>query len=350
MLENLNTSTNQKYPWLGIVETVSVVGSIGGSIATIFTNQAALASIPLSITVMLNLVNRKLQLEALTKTNQSAIAQIVPVVEASSQQISKVQQLTSDYLQVKNNVQEHSQQLQSDRAAMLQAQSETQSKLEAINTQLTQSRNDFSQLKSDTQEYTEMLQAGQITIAELLQGKAESQIIVDSVAAQLAEIQEIIPSLIEGNSNLMEYAKLQSLYEEQMEVVRKVSHLREVDTATQAIRIAPYDPDAYYKRGIGYQALGDNQGSIADFTEAIKLNPNHASAYYSRGLAHTTLGNKKRAVQDLREAAKLFFEVGDIASYQLAKDASKHIHELNSSVSGEEEVAVEQVAVGSLFE
>ncbi len=337
MQASLNSSNTQDRPWLDLVETVSVVGSIGGSIAAIFINQAALASIPLSITVMLNLVNRRIQLEATAKTNVSAIAQVMPAVEANNQQISQLQQ------QVKSNLEEHSQQLQN---AMLQSLGETQGKFEAIGVQLTQSNSDLSQLKSDSQDYTKILQQSQLEVAELLQSKAEAQIIVDSVAAQLAEIQEIIPSLIEGNSNLMEYAKLQSLYEEQMEIVRKVGYLREIDTSTQAIRITPYDPDAYYKRGISYQALGDTQGSIGDFTEVIKLNSSHASAYYSRGLAHIELGNKKRAVQDLREAAKLFFGIGDITSYQMAKDASKQIHELNSSVSAEDS---EQVAVGSLF-
>jgi len=304
MLEKLNPSNNQNYPWLGIVETVSVVGSIGGSIASIFINQAALAAIPLSITVMLNLVNRRLQIEALSKTNQSAIAQLIQEdvktlekVESNNQHIVQLQQLTLDYPQVKTNVQEHSQSIQTsqtDISYLLQEQSEAQGKIQAIKEQLTQSGTDFSQLKSDTQDY----------------------------------------------------AKLQSLYEEQMEVVKKVGYLQEIDSSTQAIRIAPYNADAYYKRGLSFQALGDQQGSIGDFTEAIQLNPSHASAYYSRGLAHTSLSNKKRAVQDLREAAKLFFEAEDIVSYQIAKDASKQIHELNSSVSAEDS---EQVAVGSLF-
>lgn len=297
MLEKLNPSNNQNYPWLGIVETVSVVGSIGGSIASIFINQAALAAIPLSITVMLNLVNRRLQLEAMSKNNQSAISQLIPAVETNNQQIAQLQQITIDYPQVKSNVQEHSQSIQTNQSEishLRQEQSETQAKIHTINEQLTQSDQDFSQLKSDTQDY----------------------------------------------------AKLQSLYEEQMEVVKKVGYLQEIDSSTQAIRIAPYNADAYYKRGLSFQALGDQQGSIGDFTEAIQLNPSHASAYYSRGLAHTSLGNKKRAVQDLREAAKLFFEAEDIVSYQIAKDASKQIHELNSSVSAEDS---EQVAVGSLF-
>ncbi len=183
-------------------------------------------------------------------------------------------------------------------------------------------------------------------MAELLQDKSEVRSIVDSLTTQVVEIQEIIPSLIEGNSNLMDYAKLQSLYEEQMEVVKKVGYLREIDSSTQAIRITPYDPDAYYKRGMSFFALGDKQGSIGDFTEAIQLNSSHAPAYYSRGLANIDLGNKKRAVHDLREAAKLFFDAGDIANYQMAKDASKQIHDLNSSPSDEDSA---QLAVGSLF-
>jgi tetratricopeptide (TPR) repeat protein len=356
MQEKLTTTNNQNYPWLGIVETVSVVGSVGASIASIFINQAALASIPLSITVMLNLVNRRLQLEAMEKNNQSAISQlmqedvkILDKVSSNNQQIVQLQQLTVEYEQVKSNVQEHSQNIhnnQSEIANLLQEQSETQGKIHTINELLTQSSSDFEQLKSDTQDYTAMLQTGQLEMAELLQNKAEVQTTVDSLVTQVAEIQEIIPSLIEGNSNLMDYAKLQSLYEEQMEVVKKVGYLREIDSSTQAIRIAPYDPDAYYKRGMSFLALGDRQGSIGDFTEAIQLNSSHAPAYYSRGLAHIELGNKKRAVQDLREAAKLFFDAGDIANYQMAKDASKQIHELNSEVNLED---AHQVAVGSLF-
>ena len=343
----MQSSLNQSkaHSWLDIVETVSVIGSIGSSIASIFINQAALASIPLSITVMLNLVNRRLQLEAITKNNQSVVSQIMPAVDTNNQQIAQLQQFTFDYPQVKSNVEEHSQQLQSNQTAMLQDQSATQEKLYAINEQLTQSSQDFDQLKSDTQDYAQMLQTSQLEVAELLQGKAEIETTIESLTAQLVEIQEIIPSLVEGNSNLMDYAKLQSLYEEQMEIVRKVGYLREIDSYTQAIRIAVCDADAYYKRGLSFQALGDNQGSIGDFTEAIKLNSSHASAYYSRGLASIELGNKKTAVQDLREAAKLFFEAGDIASYQLAKDSSNQIHE-RTSVSAE---TATQVAVGSLF-
>lgn len=154
-MQEINTSKDR--PWLDIVETVSVVGSIGGSIASIFTSQAALASIPLSITVMLNLVNRRLQLEAIAKTNQSAIAQLIQADVASERQIAQLQQFTSDYTQVKGNIQEHSQQIQSHQSEIVslhQEQTSTQEKLQAIDVQLTQSSSDFDQLKGDTQDST----------------------------------------------------------------------------------------------------------------------------------------------------------------------------------------------------
>jgi len=48
----------------------------------------------------------------------------------------------------------------------------------------------------------------------------------------------------------------------------------------------------------------------------------------------------------LREAGKLFFEEGDIANYQTARDLSKQLHELNAQA---DEETSDQVAVGNLF-
>lgn len=96
MQESLNTKDR---PWLDIVETVSVVGSI----ASIFINQAALASIPLSITVMLNVVNRRMQLEAAAKHNLSAVSQIMPALETNNQQLSHLSQLKATLRNIPSN-------------------------------------------------------------------------------------------------------------------------------------------------------------------------------------------------------------------------------------------------------
>lgn len=122
--------------------------------------------------------------------------------------------------------------------------------------------------------------------------------------------------------------------------------MREIETCTQNIRINPNYAEAYYKRGIAYQNLGEKQGAIGDYTEAIRINPSYADAYCNRGLIRADLGDKKGGVEDLREAAKFFFEEGDIARYQKARDLSKNFHELSSQSMTD---AFEEVAVGRLF-
>jgi len=61
---------------LDIVETVSVIGSIGGAIASLVLTKLHLLLF-LSISVALNLLNRRRLLEASSQNNQTAIAQIV---------------------------------------------------------------------------------------------------------------------------------------------------------------------------------------------------------------------------------------------------------------------------------
>lgn len=357
MSEDLNPSNHKNRAWLDVVETLSVVGSVGGSIAAAVSGQVALASIPLSVSVMLNLVNRRLQLEAMTKNQHSAIAQLIAEdvktlakVDANSEQIADLQQLTFDYKQVRSNIQAHADLIQSNKnaiAQIVQEQAEVEAKLIAINTQIAQLKQDDNDLSGSIQEYIELLQNNQIAIAELLQEKVENKTKFDTLIAQLKEIQEIIPILVEGNSNLMDYKRLQDLYEEQLEVVKKVDCLREIEAQTQAIWSASNKAEAYYQRGLNYKGIGNQEGSIVDFSEAIRINPNHAQAHYQRGLAYSELGKKKQAVQDLREAAKLFFEEGDIANYQIARDLSKQLHSLSSQPT--ESDTSEQVAVGSLF-
>lgn len=127
MPENLKNSHQKNYQWLDIVETLSVVGSVGGSIAAAVTNQVALASIPLSVTVMLNLVNRRMQIDAINQNHQSAIAQLIAEdvktlakVETNSEQIADLQQLTFDYKQVRSNVQVNADRIQSNNNAIAQ--------------------------------------------------------------------------------------------------------------------------------------------------------------------------------------------------------------------------------------
>lgn len=254
MQEHLKGPSNIKnFSWLEIVEALSVLGSIGGSIVSVISQQIVFASIPLSLSVALNLVNRRRILDEISQSNQTAIAQ-----------------------SARENV-------------------ETQAK-------------------------------------------------IGTLTEQLAEVQQLTTDLGQGTSNLQN--STERLHNEQAKIAEMVSYLQEIETYTQTVRINPNYAEAYYNRGIIYQRLGDKQGAIGDFTEAIRISPSYAKSYHARGLIRAELGDKKRAVADLRKAAKHFFEEGNIANYQTARDLSKKFHELSLQPRTE---ASEEVAVEYLF-
>lgn len=246
--ESLSGSKN--FHWLDIVETLSVLGSIGGSIASVVSQQVVFTSIPLSLAVGLNLINRRRLLDSIDQSNQT-------------------------------------------------------------------------------------------TIAQLTQKNVGTQTELGTLTEQLAQAQQLTTDLGLGASNLQDY--IQVLRREQTEIAGMVDCLREIEICTQNIRISPNDTKAYYNRGLTYQHLENKAAAIGDYTEAIRINPSYAEAYRDRGLARADLGNRKGAVEDLREAAKLFFEAGNIANYQMARDLSKEFHELSSQsrTDAPEEVAVE---------
>lgn len=93
--------THPKYQWLDTVEAVSVAGSFVGAIASVIAHQAAIAAIPLSVTVALNLMNRRLLIDSLKQNNLAAIAQLIheqiitqTEVETLSAQLSDLEQIT----------------------------------------------------------------------------------------------------------------------------------------------------------------------------------------------------------------------------------------------------------------
>lgn len=285
-------SGSKNFHWLDIVETLSVLGSIGGSIASVVSQQVVFTSIPLSLAVGLNLINRRRLLDSIDQSNQTTIAQLT-----------------------QKNV-------------------GTQTELGTLTEQLAQAQ----QLTTD-------LGQGQgtsnLAIAQLQEENVGTQAKLGTLTEQLAQAQQLTTDLGLGTSNLQDY--IQVLRREQTEIADMVDCLQEIEICTQNIRINPNDTKAYYNRGLTYQHLENKAAAIGDYTEAVRINPSYAEAYRDRGLARADLGNRKGAVEDLREAAKLFFEAGNIANYQMARDLSKEFHELSSQsrTDAPEEVAVE---------
>ncbi|MUL36855.1 tetratricopeptide repeat protein [Gloeocapsopsis dulcis] len=121
MQRRLIPSNIKNSHWLEIAETLSVLGSIGGSLVCVVSQQVAFASIPLSLAVALNLVNRKQLIDGIQQSHQTAIAQSVQEkietqtkFEMLTEQVAQVKQLTTTLGQDMNNLQDYSKSLNNE--------------------------------------------------------------------------------------------------------------------------------------------------------------------------------------------------------------------------------------------
>ncbi|MDG2990232.1 hypothetical protein L3556_04675 [Candidatus Synechococcus calcipolaris G9] len=156
---------------------------------------------------------------------------------------------------------------------------------------------------------------------------------------QVLDIQGQVSELNRGTRDLHDYTRILDTEQKQIEEV--LGCLREIEKSTQVIQSDPSHAKAYYNRGLTHQRLGDAEASVVDYTEAIRVNDSYAKAFHNRGVARSTIGDRKGAVEDLRVAAKLFFDQGDIGSYQRARDLAKRIHELGGGDANQKEVPLE---------
>ncbi|URR34445.1 tetratricopeptide repeat protein [Thermosynechococcus sp. HN-54] len=200
--------------------------------------------------------------------------------------------------------------------------------------------------KKFNDQFQALVQQQETKIAELVasQGQQQSELgnltlALGQVRDRLEDVQQQVVQLGQGTRNLHDYTRI--LDTEQKQIEQVLDCLREIEKNTQVIQTNPSHAKAYYNRGLTHQRLGDAEAAILDYTEAIRINENYAKAYHNRGVARSTLGDRKGAVEDLRTAAKLFFEEGDISSYQRARDLAKRIHEVGSIEQEDKEVPLE---------
>lgn len=292
-----NQSGSHPLPWPNILDALSAVGVIGGSIASLVSGQVALAAFPISLSVALNIANRRRLMSEMTQTHQSAIANL--------------SQLMSD-----NQV-------------------EIKHLGEQLGEQLGQVEQGFSE--------------------ELKQQSQTHQTNLTLVSEKIEQLQQLTAEITQDTQSLNEFT--QSLEAQQKQLEEVVGELRQIENCSQAIRTNPSAAESYYQRGLSHQRLGNRQGAINDYTQALQLDPGYAKAYHNRGILNAELGQKKKAVEDLRQAAKFYFEQGDIDSYQQARDLSKEFYNLRHSTVIETEKdqdelkfeIVESLQVGSLF-
>jgi tetratricopeptide (TPR) repeat protein len=77
-----------------------------------------------------------------------------------------------------------------------------------------------------------------------------------------------------------------------------------LDDLTRAVELAP-DPAMLFNRALAHQALENWASAEADFTRVLEAEPAEAEAWLRRGVCRQRLGNADAAVDDLRQAALL---------------------------------------------
>ncbi|ELS00375.1 tetratricopeptide repeat protein [Xenococcus sp. PCC 7305] len=252
----------QNSHWLDIAETASVIGSIGGSVASIFIKEIFLASIPLSVCVALNLTNRKRLLSLTKAETQKAISELA---------------------------------------------------------------------QQNQDENTNLLQ-------QLAKLKKSSN---NQLAKQQTDLLQQINKL---NTSFNE--QTQELQHQEDKLATRLEYLSQIESASRGIQSSPNSAELYCQRGVNYQKMDQKERAIEDYTKVIELDPSSALAHHNRGLVNSELGNRKAAVEDLRKAAKFYFEQGDLNNYQVTRNMSQALHELNYT-SGEPDS--EKVFANSLF-
>lgn len=218
---------SNNFHWLEILEAVSVIGSIGGSVASLIFQQVFFASLPLSLSVTLNLVNRRRLLNLAAQDNQTVLTQL-------------------------------SQQSQ-----------EYQTNIRNLSEQLTGIQHS--------------------SIAQLLQRSQEHQLNIKALSEQLTKVQQLTTDLSSRNQYLHEYvyqeAKEKPVEEKPIEEFNSAEFYykrglsfqdagnkqRAIEDYSEAIRLDTYYALAYHKRGTAKSALGDRKGAIEDLRRATKL-------------------------------------------------------------------------------
>lgn len=149
---------------------------------------------------------------------------------------------------------------------------------------------------------------------------------------------------VEQKSTNLE-AELKKLESEKNSLKEVVNELQTIENMSQAIEVNPDSGKFYYQRAQSRERLADKQGAIADYTQAIRFDSNLAEAFYHRGLLNIDLGQRRAALEDFRKAAKLFYEQGNLTSYQKAKELSRDFHELN----GKNQQTSDSILITNLF-
>lgn len=297
----MTSSTSNKAHWLDIVETVSVVGSVSGSIASIFLKQFFWATIPLSASATFALINHQ-RLKSLIVEEKKAIAILI----------------------------------EKNQTSITRLETELQKQDRESKAGIAELEDELGQIKN-------------LAITELARLDKEEKEDFNNAAKQLQELQ-ISFTQLDSLSRQLEQ-NLNSVDNKQKETAKLVRELKAIDIFTQNIKADINTVQSYFERGFAYQRLGNKHRAIDDYSKTIELEKNHAQAYHNRGMLYAELGIDQKAVIDLRRASQLYFDKGNLDKYRETRDLSQKVHQNNTTKADatvENEVS-EKIVIGNLF-
>ncbi len=296
----MKSSTPRKPHWLDIAEIAAAVGSIGGSITSVFLQQFLWATIPLSASAAFASINHQ-RLKSLIKEEREAIA-----------------------ISILNN----------------------QTKI--TNLEAESGRHDQENKASVAELEDELGWVRNLAITELARLQQEENENSERTNQELQKLQTSLAK-VDGLSQQLEQ-ELNNIEQKQKETGKLVRELKAIDIFTQNINADLNTVQSYFERGFAYQRLGNKHRAIDDYSKTLELDSSHAQAYHNRGLLYIEIGIEQKAVIDLRRASQLYFDKGNLDKYRETRDLSQKIHQ-NQPVeaAGSNDRDSEQVIVGNLF-
>jgi tetratricopeptide (TPR) repeat protein len=243
MKKMLEISSNQNKHWLEIAEVISLIGSFGGSVASLVFEQFLFASLPLSVCIALNLANRKRLIHLLTEENQQAIATIIEQNQQEkidlSQQWQQLQQSTDEQLTQQNK--------------------DNQKNLLTLSTQIKKVEQSIADLDKSTQIQSDRLK--QIN---------HHQHHLEKAVSYLSEINSCSQALLLTPLSA-------ELYYRRGDSYRCLGNQhRALEDYTKTLELEPNHAFAYHHRGLVNADLGNKKAAVEDLRKASKY-------YFERG-------------------------------------------------------------------
>lgn len=261
-----------------ILDIVSVVGAIGGTVASLATQQVVFAAAPLSLSIALNVFNRRQMMNEIAQQQQGAIAHL-------SGQVSNVQ----------NSLTEQLNQLHQKSVAQLDRKAQTQ---QATFETLCGQFGEIQQLVANLSQETQQLKAS----TETMEAQHKQ---MEEVVQEMREIQAVTQKM-SSNPNA---ANAESYFQRGLSQERLGDTQQAIDDYTTAIRFDTNYAQAYHQRGILNNAIGQRKKAIDDLRKAAKL-------YFEQ--------EDIENYETTRDLAKQLYELPSATANNKAAEASPH--------------------------